>query len=67
MPPQTPPPDRFRPALYELRHLHRALSRLESIYAVNSPNIQDLQQNVLRRIRELDAQLGQSALTHDQQ
>jgi hypothetical protein len=55
------------PALYELRHLRRALSRLEETHATSSPVIADLKSNLERRIRELDVQLGQIPLPSDQQ
>jgi hypothetical protein len=67
MPTQKTPALKLAPALYELRHLRRALSRLEGIHTANSPTIENLRRSVKLRIRELDAQLGQTTLTHDQQ
>jgi len=62
MPPQNPPSLRSAPALYELRHLRRALSRLEQTHATTVPVIEDLRRNVMNRISELEAQLGSTEL-----
>lgn|GEM_PF-3555577 len=50
------------PALYELRHLRRALSRLEQTHATTSPVISDLKRNLVNRICELEARLGSTKL-----
>jgi hypothetical protein len=50
------------PALYELRHLRRALARLEATHATTSPVIENLKHNVVSRICELEAQLGSTEL-----
>jgi hypothetical protein len=50
------------PALYELRHLRRALARLEATRATTSPVIENLKRNVVNRIYELEAQLGSTEL-----
>jgi len=57
--PQTPKP---LPALYELRHLRRALSRLEDTRATTSPGIASLRRIVVHRICELEAQLSGTEL-----
>jgi len=58
MPPLKPSPPSAAPALYELRHLRRALSRLEETHATTSPVIENLKRNVVNRICEVEAQLG---------
>jgi hypothetical protein len=58
MGPQKPPSPRSAPALYELRHLRRALSRLDETHATTSPVIESLKRSVVNRIREVEAQLG---------
>ncbi|HMG86394.1 MAG TPA: hypothetical protein VK574_11635 [Terracidiphilus sp.] len=58
MAPQKPPVPKSSPALYELRHLRRALSRLEDTHATTSPVIENLKRNVVNRICELETQLG---------
>ena len=58
MPPQKPPTPKPVPAPYELRHLRRALSRLEETHATTSPVIEKLKRDVVNRICELEAQLG---------
>jgi len=58
MGPQKPPSRRSAPALYELRHLRRALSRLDETHATTSPVIESLKRSVVNRIREVEAQLG---------
>jgi hypothetical protein len=63
MPVQKPTTPKPAPALYELRHLRRALARLEATHATTSPTIENLKRNVLNRIRELEAQLGSTELT----
>jgi hypothetical protein len=63
MPIQKPPTPKSAPALYELRHLRRALARLESTHATSSPVIENLKRNVVNRICELEAQLGSTELT----
>jgi len=62
MPPQNPPAPTPAPALYELRHLRRALSRLEDTHATTSPVVGDLKRSVVNRICELEAQLGSTEL-----
>ncbi len=62
MPVQKPPLPASMPALYELRHLRRALSRLEETHATTSPVIEGLKRNVVNRICELEAQLGSTEL-----
>lgn len=62
MEPQKPPSSSPAPALYELRHLRRALSRLEETHATTSPAIAILKRNVMSRIWELEAQLGSTRL-----
>ena len=62
MPPQRPPSPKLSPALYELRHLRRALSRLEATHATTSPVVADLKYQVVKRICELEAQLGSTEL-----
>jgi len=62
MAPQKPPTPTSAPALYELRHLRRALSRLEDTHATTSPIIEDLKRNVVNRICELEARLGSTEL-----
>jgi hypothetical protein len=62
MPVQKSPIPRPAPALYELRHLRRALSRLEETHATTSPAIEDLKRNVVNRIGELEARLGSTEL-----
>ena len=62
MPPQKPQLPRVAPALYELRHLRRALSRLEITHATASPAVDALKRNVVNRICELEAQLGSTEL-----
>jgi hypothetical protein len=44
--------------VFELRHLRRALSRLESTHAPKNTVIQNLTRNVVNRIRELEIELG---------
>jgi hypothetical protein len=58
MPPLKPSPSSAAPGLYELRHLRRALSRLEETHATTSPVIENLKRNVVNRICEVEAQLG---------
>lgn len=62
MPLQKPPLPASMPALYELRHLRRTLSRLEGTHATTSPVIADLKRTVVNRIGELEAQLGSTEL-----
>jgi len=50
------------PAPYELRHLRRALSRLELTHATTSPVIANLKRDVVNRIRELEAHLRSTEL-----
>jgi hypothetical protein len=65
MAPQTPPSLKSAPALYELRHLRRALSRLEATHATTSPVIANLKRIVMSRIWELEAELGGIELIDD--
>jgi len=65
MAPQTPPSLKSAPALYELRHLRRALSRLEDTHATTSPVIANLKRIVMSRIWELEAELGGTELIDD--
>jgi hypothetical protein len=62
MSPQKPPFSGPAPALYELRHLRRALSRLEQTHATTSPVIEDLKRNVVNRICELETQFDSTEL-----
>lgn len=62
VPAEKPPSARTAPALYELRHLRRALSRLEATHATSSPVIKDLKSSVVTRICELETQLGSTKL-----
>jgi hypothetical protein len=62
MPLQKLPLPASMPALYELRHLRRTLSRLEGIHATTSPAIADLKFHVVNRICDLEAQLGSTEL-----
>jgi hypothetical protein len=62
MAPQRPPTPKPLPALYELRHLRRALSRLEDTHATTSPAVASLKRIVVHRICELEAQLGSTEL-----
>lgn len=51
------------PALYELRHLRRALARLEDTHATTSPVIANLKRIVMSRIWEIEAKLGDTEHT----
>jgi len=62
VPKLNPPCPEPPPALYELRHLRRALSRLESTHATTSPVIANLKRQVVNRICELEAELGSTEL-----
>lgn len=62
MRPQKPPSLGSTPALYELRHLRRALSRLEETHATTSPVIESLKRSVVNRICEIEAQIGPTKL-----
>lgn len=62
MSPNKAPSSSRLPALYELRHLRRALYRLEQTHAPTSPTIENLKRNVVNRICELEAQLGSTEL-----
>ena len=62
MTPQKLPSSSPAPALYELRHLRRALSRLEETHATTSPVIEDLKRSVVNRICELESQLDSTEL-----
>jgi hypothetical protein len=55
---QNPPSPGLAPALYELRHLRRALSRIEDTHATSTPVIENLKRSVMNRIGEVEAQLG---------
>jgi hypothetical protein len=57
-----PPTSKSMPALYELRHLRRALARLEDTHATTSPAIASLKRIVMTRIWELESQLGSTEL-----
>ena len=62
MQPQNATPSRSAHPLYELRHLRRALDRLEQTHATSTPVIENLKRNVVVRIRELEDELGTSRL-----
>lgn len=62
MPSPKTPSLKPEPALYELRHLRRAISRLEATHATSSPAIADLERHAVNRICELEAQLGSTEL-----
>ena len=65
MPLPKPPSQSQSSAQYELRHLRRALSRLEETHATTSPVIENLKRSVVDRINELEAQSGSiDALIH---
>jgi hypothetical protein len=51
---QNSPMPKPAPALYELRHLRRALSRLEDTHATSSPAVESLKRVVVNRICELE-------------
>ena len=55
---QAPSPQGSENPVYELRHLRRTLSRLESTHAPKNSVIQNLTRNVVNRIRELEIELG---------